>query len=308
MWLGVGRVGVNLSVVVPTLNARDQLSDCLDAVAEHAADAELIVVNGPSADGTTGMIQDRDDIDVLVELADRTINAARNAGIDRAEGDRIAFIDHTLTISPDWRESIREHESASVVTGPTRTQLASVGGLSEPETRTIAGRDVSYYNPGNVAFDRSVLDELDGFDEYLEIGGARDMAHRLASNDFDVEWTDSMLTTEEVGADGGEAEKDWAWHYRSLSYRLVKNYNVRPTVVWRLLSHAAGDATAELREVLDGADRPSEWFGNGRTVLTNLFGGVKDGLASRRRDRSTRRNPRGRSSRSDRAVTVYDWR
>lgn len=299
---------MDLSVVVPTLNARDELVSCLDALADHAPDAELIVVNGPSSDGTTGTIQERDDIDVLVELADRTINAARNAGIDRASNDVVAFVDHTCTVTAGWWDAIQSGlEAADVVTGPTLSQVEDAG-MDGPESNTIAGRDVSFFNTGNVAFERHVLDELDGFDEYLRIGGARDFAHRIAGKEFEVMWQDGMSVTRDVGTDGGEPETDWGWKYRSLSYRLVKNYSARPTVFKRLLTHASRDAYDELRAVVAGDNRPTVWLGNGRDVVTNILGGTKDGLAARRWDRTPRRNPRGRSSRADRAVAVYDWR
>jgi len=298
---------MELSVVVPTLNAREELADCLDALTEYVPDAEIVVVNGPSADGTTGMLQERDDVDVLVELADRTINAARNAGIDRASREVVAFVNHTLSISPGWYEAVTDGlATADVVTGPTRTQLDD--DPSQPETRTIAGREVTYFNPGNVAFHRRVLNDLDGFDEYLEIGGSRDLAHRLAGNGFGVHWNREMSVVQELSPDGGEPQTDWGWKYRSLAYRLVKNYNLRPTVLRRLLAHACHDAGCELRSVVDGDTRPSTWFGVGRNVVTNSLGGIAAGLVARRRDRTGRRNPRGRSSRVDRAVTVYDWR
>lgn len=300
---------MKLSVVIPTLNAREELAGCLDSLAEHAPDAEVIVVNGPSADGTTGMVRERDDVAVLVELADRTINAARNAGIDRANGDVVAFLDHTVAVSGDWLDTlVTGIETAAVVTGPTKTQLETQPSMKQFEQRTIAGREVSYFNPGNVAFRREVLDELDGFDEYLDIGGSRDVAHRLAGNEFDICWSDRMQVRQEVGTDGGERKTDWGQKYRSLSYRLVKNYHLRPSVIWRLLRHAGSDASIELRDVADGDTRPSQWFGNGRAVVTGLAGGIRGGVGARRRDRTSRRNPRGRSSRADRAVTVYDWR
>jgi len=278
---------MDLSVVVPTLNAREELSGCLDALAEHAPDAELIVVNGPSSDGTTGMVQEREDVDVLVELADRPINAARNAGIDRATGDVIAFLGHTFQVRDGWVDAVRTGQgTADVVTGPTNSQLEGDDAMTAPESRTIAGREVVYVNPGNVAFDSEVLNDLDGYDEYLDVGGSRDIAHRLAGNEFTVDWQDGMATTRQLGADGGEYTTDRGWKYRSLSYRLVKNYNLRPTVVRRLLSHAGSDAYCELRDVVRGDNRPTEWFGDGRAVVTNLFGGIKDGLRARRRDRT----------------------
>jgi len=300
---------MELSVVVPTLNARDDLASCLDALGTHASDAEVLVVNGPSADGTTGMVQERGDVDVLVEIADRTINAARNAGITRASGDVVAFVDHTLAVTEGWQEAVRAGVAeAAAVTGPTHTQLRAGKETETVESRTIAGREVTYFNGGNVAFRRETLADLDGFDEYLDLGGARDLAHRLAALEATVTWDAAMAVEHEQATDGGTPETEWDWKYRSLSYRLVKNYGLRPTAVRRILSHAASDAAAELKAVTTGESSPSSWLGSGRDVVTNAVGGATDALGARQRDRTPRRNPRGCSARADRAVTVYDWR
>jgi glycosyltransferase involved in cell wall biosynthesis len=300
---------VNLSVVVPTLNARDRLVACLDALAEHAPEAEVIVVNGPSADGTTGMVQEREDIAVLVELADRGVTAARNAGIDRARGDAIAFVGHRNVIAPGWREATVESlADADVVTGPTRPGLDADQERETPESEQIGGRNVSYFNPGNTAFQATVLDELDGFDEYLDVGGCRDLAHRLAGNGCTLRWNERMRATRAVGADGGERTVEWGQRYRSLAYSLVKNYSLRPAILWRLIRRAGADARDQFREVLRGECQPSTWLGNGRAVIRNLFGGAGAGLLARRRDRTNRQNPYGRSARANRAITVYDWR
>ena len=300
---------MDVSVVVPTLNARNQLAGCLDALAEYVPDAEVVVVNGPSTDGTTGMIQERDDVSVLVEVADRTINAARNAGINHTSRDAIALVNQSLSVTETWKAAVESGlDDSDVVTGPTHTQLVAGIETEQKESRTISGRDVTYLNGGNVAFRREPLDELDGFDEYLDIGGMRDLSHRLAALDFSVQWDDEMCARREVRADGGETPADWGWKYRSLAYRLVKNYGFRPTVVRRLLGHAGSDAFTELLAVVKGDGRPSRWLGTGRDVTTNMLRGIKDGLVARRLDKTIRRNPRGRSYRTDRSVTVYDWR
>jgi len=70
---GVESWSMALSVVVPTLNGREELVGCLDALAEQVPDAEIIVVNGPSADGTTGMVRDRSDVEVLAAWDDRPV-------------------------------------------------------------------------------------------------------------------------------------------------------------------------------------------------------------------------------------------
>jgi hypothetical protein len=106
----------------------------------------------------------------------------------------------------------------------------------------------------------------------------------------------------------GPEEQGREWKYRGLSYRLVKNYGLRPTIARRVGSHAGADARAAARAVVDGEGSPSAWVGSGRDVLVGIARGSADGLTARARDRSATRNPYGLSHRSDRAVATYDWR
>ena len=328
---------MDLSVVVPTLNGRDRLAACLDALSAHAPEAEVIVANGPSADGTTGMVRDRDDVDVLVEISDRTVNVARNAGIEVATGDAVAVVDYDHRIGESWVDGVRSGlAEADVATGPVTSVNALTAGdenydrdgddadapgaspdsLEEPsdgpERRTIAGHDVTYFESGNVAFRSETLRDLDGFDEYLHTGGARDAAHRLARMGCEVAWRGDLAAVKRLpnptAADGGRTAREWGWKYRALSYRLCKNYGVRPTVLMRAGSHALSDAVDVAREVVRGESTPSRWIATGRDVLVGLTGGSSDGFVARRRDRSPARNPNGISTRADRAVARYDGR
>ncbi len=47
---------------------------------------------------------------------------------------------------------------------------------TETSNADICGRDVTYFNGGNVAFDAEVVEALDGFDEYLN-AAAHGTAH-----------------------------------------------------------------------------------------------------------------------------------
>lgn len=303
---------MELSVVVPTLDARDALAHTLDGLTERAGEAEVIVVNGPSSDGTTGMIQDRNDVDVLVEVADRSVSAARNAGFVRSNGDIVAFVTHDYVVQPGWRSAIEDGiRSVAAVTGPVRAGENRSDRPSNPERERIAGRDISFFSAGNVAFRGAVLNHLDGFDEYLEVGSARDLAHRLEANGFDVAW-DERMRAMPCHASGDRTADDATpsleWQYRSYAYRLVKNYNIRPATLRRLLGRAARDGSMNFRKFVGGEGAFSEWFSNGLTVVRSLARGGTDGFLARRRDRTARRNPYGLSSRADRAVSVYDWR
>ncbi|MFB6255505.1 MAG: glycosyltransferase family 2 protein, partial [Haloplanus sp.] len=285
---------MELSVVVPTLNGRDQLAAGLDALAAHVPDAEVIVVNGPSTDGTTGMVRDRDDVAVLVEVSTRTENVARNAGLEAATGDVVAILRHDFVVEPSWLAGLEDGlDEAPVITGPTHRMLDGGMTTEEPETRRIGSREVTYFNEGNVAFRRPVLDALDGFDEYLETGGDKDAAHRLAGLDYAVAWRSGMCVQQEYSADGGVTTGDRGAEFRSLAYRLVKNYGVRPAAATGTTRRALRDALSAGHEVLRGDLPPTEWFASGRAVVTGAVRGAADGLVARVRDRSPARNPHG---------------
>lgn len=317
---------MEFSVVVPTLNGRRQLVGCLDALRERLPTAETIVVNGPSTDGTSGMIHERPDVDVLVEIADRNINVARNAGLDLATGDVVALLDQDHRIERSWKAAIEKglKRAPDVITGPTHRPIRGGVTTEARECRTIAGREVTYFNGGNVALSREAISELDGFDEYLETGGARDVAHRLAGQQMTVHWQDGMGVRKSVETDGGngsdprimshgsfvssETHQRWGLKYRALAYRLAKNYGPRPTVLRRLAGHTTVDGVASARGVLQGEVTPTAWIGGGSAVSVNTLIGLKDGLRARVGDRTPRRNPYGISVRQDRAVEQYDWR
>lgn len=309
-------VRMDISVVIPTLNGREQLAASLDAITEYAPEVEVVVVNGPSADGTSGMVRDRDDVDVLVEIDERNVNVGRNAGIERASGDVIALVEYDLTIEEGWLDALRQGlatvpedgDERGAVTGPTHRRLRAGVTTEKAETREIRGREVRYFGGGNVAFRREALEAIDGFDERLQTGGARDAAHRLAGLGYEVTWAPEMSVARELEADGGRAERDWRWRYRSLCYRLVKNYGPRPSILYRITRHAATDAVEAARDVAEGEGRPTQWLGNGRDVVLGTFSGVGRGLLARFADRTPRRNPSGWSARNDRAVAVHDRR
>ncbi|AHF98765.1 glycosyl transferase family 2 [Halostagnicola larsenii XH-48] len=298
---------MELSVVVSTLNDREQLVSSLDVLTDRTpSSTEIIVVNGPSSDGTTGVVREREDVDVLVEISERNTNVSRNAGLEVASSDVIAFLDGRYAIERGWYEAVENAitAGADIVTGP----ISGVRDAISRRPREIDGQTVTLFDCDNVAFDSSVLEALDGFDEYLSVDGSRDCAHRVSALGFDVTCEDEMAIQCDVETDGGRREPDWGTTYRSLSYRLAKNDGPRPTVVGRIGASALRDGVSAIRTILSGESTPTGWFDDGISVTKNLGSGFIDGVRARYADRSLRRNPNGLSVRHDRAVQVYDRR
>lgn len=299
---------MELSVVVSTLNDRERLLSCLDALAERTpSSTEIVVVNGPSSDGTTGVVRERDDVDVLVEISERNASVSRNAGFELATGDVVAFLDGEYAIDHSWYAAIEESIAGEtpIVTGPV---TGGPVGTDLQSPRRVAGRSVSLFHGDNVAFERSILESLDGFDEYLAEESERDCAHRVAGLGHEVSWAATMAARCEVGTDGGRADPDWGATYRSLSYRLAKNYGLRPTVLARTAGSALRDGLSGVRRLASGEATPTGWVGDGTDVAANVTRGLWDGVSARYADRSSKRNPNGLSTRHDRAVRVYDRR
>jgi glycosyltransferase involved in cell wall biosynthesis len=305
---------MDVSVVVPTLNGRDALADALDALAAHAATAEVVVANGPSVDGTSGMARDHDAVDVLLELSERNLNAARNAGIAASTGDVVAFVGQHSRVRESWLDAVVAalDAGAAAVTGPIHRTVEGGVTTESVETTVIGDREVTYFDGGNVAFTRDALDAIDGFDEYLQTGAARDAAHRLAGMDREVAWAADACVLRQDGEDVHHRlpedtdESPWGLKYRALAYRLVKNYGLSVGIAWRVFRHAAGDALSVGGDVIRGDAKPSEWGAAGAAVVPNIWKGSQDGLSARVAGRTPRRNPHGVSSRMDRVLSRYD--
>lgn len=95
---------ISVSVIVPVYNAGKYLPACLDSITnQHLRDIEIIVVDDGSTDDS-GQVADRyaanDSRIHVVHQENAHLSAARNAGIQLAKGEYIAFID-----SDDWIEA-----------------------------------------------------------------------------------------------------------------------------------------------------------------------------------------------------------
>jgi len=302
---------MDISVVITALNGRATLSATLDSIAEHLPDAEVIVANGPSADGTSGLVCDHAAVDRLLELSDRNPNVARNAGLAVASGAAVAFIGQGTQIKADWRSTVTAalRSGADAVTGPIHRELGGDVTTETVEETTVGSREVRYFDPGNVIFTRETIEALDGFDERLQVGSARDTAHRMAGMDQTLSWEPKAAVLRARPRPSGHVDPQTSIHaqgYRARGYRMAKNYGPGWQTVNHLVREIVGDGLAETGAVLAGSTPPSVWAGKGRAAITQVLAGVKDGLIARVSDRSPKRNPHGLSARRDRPVSTCE--
>lgn len=83
-----------ISVVVPTFDSADTISDCLDSLVNQAFDPyEIIVVDGGSTDDTIGIASRYPKVVVVRNHQSHYPGSSRNLGAKRARGDVLLFLD-----------------------------------------------------------------------------------------------------------------------------------------------------------------------------------------------------------------------
>lgn len=103
---------MKLSVIVLTHNRRAALRTCLESILAHTAlyakgQAEIIVVNNGSDDGTRELLEDCKGKGYQLIPINRKTNegvCARNHAIDIARGEFIAQVDDDVRVHPKWDE------------------------------------------------------------------------------------------------------------------------------------------------------------------------------------------------------------
>ena len=85
---------MKISVTIPTFNRAHLIGHAIDSVlAQTYADVEIIVIDDGSTDNTADVVAKYGDRVRYYRQPNGGLGAARNAGLDRATGDVIAFLD-----------------------------------------------------------------------------------------------------------------------------------------------------------------------------------------------------------------------
>lgn len=94
-----------VSVIVPVYQVEEYLPRCLDSIlAQTFSDFELILVNDGTKDDCPRIMQEYADRDSRIRQVHKEnggLSSARNAGLDIARGEYIAFIDSDDYVDPD---------------------------------------------------------------------------------------------------------------------------------------------------------------------------------------------------------------
>ncbi|MFE0419605.1 bifunctional glycosyltransferase/CDP-glycerol:glycerophosphate glycerophosphotransferase [Streptomyces tendae] len=107
-----------LSLVVPVYKVQGYLPECLDSIlGQDCTDFEIIAVDDCSPDGSGAILDEyakRDDRIHVIHLTENVgLGRARNAGLEKATGDYVLFLDSDDTLSDGALSAIRDRIEAT---------------------------------------------------------------------------------------------------------------------------------------------------------------------------------------------------
>ena len=125
-----------ISVIIPVYNTKEYLEDCVNSVLEQTwTKIEVILIDDGSKDGSKELCEElcrRDNRIRLFPQEHKGVSAARNAGIEAAEGEYLFFLDSDDMIHPQLLEALYKlQEESHGVIGTAGMQYAEKGRIQK---------------------------------------------------------------------------------------------------------------------------------------------------------------------------------
>jgi GT2 family glycosyltransferase len=164
----------DISVVVPTRNRAGRLRALLASLAaQEASGFEVIVVDNASDDDTLSAVADADaagGAHIRAIHLPRPLGpaVARNRGWRSARGELVVFTDDDVVARPGWLASLaaaHARDPEAVIQGRTIPDPREAHRLSAFARSQQTSGPGPWFQTCNIAYPRSLLEELGGFDE-----------------------------------------------------------------------------------------------------------------------------------------------
>jgi len=201
---------LDISVVIPTYNRYELLKRAIASLYEQTTPPqEIIVVDDGSTDNTKAIVKDFPEI-IYIYQENRGVSVARNAGIQKAKNEWIAFLDS----DDEWhskklQKQIDFHRKNPDILMSYTDEVWIRNGqkVKIPKKYRKIGEDafvenLSYCNiaPSSVMLHKKLLDRVGLFDEDLEVCEDYDLWLRIASKEK-IALIDEKLINKYAGHD-----------------------------------------------------------------------------------------------------------
>ncbi|MBX3437092.1 MAG: glycosyltransferase [Planctomycetaceae bacterium] len=239
----------SVSIIIPCFNAERFIGEAVEsALGQAYAPLEVVVIDDGSTDGSINVLRSYGDRIRWETGPNRGACAARNRGIELAQGELIQFLD---------ADDLLDSEKLSRQVPVLKRSAADLVFCNVTETNLLSGTQTGLYRPRErstfrqACFDkiqtsaplhrRDNLQAVGGFDEHLPCAQERDLHLRLACQGLEFEHLDESLVTHRRRAG-------------SLSSDTLRVFDQHLAITMRAFDilKAHGTATEERRRALAG--------------------------------------------------------
>ena len=192
-----------VSVIIPAYNDEKGIRKTLKSVLKQTYpddSYEVLAIDNNSTDDTRAVIQEFEErysrtVELFVEEELQGPPAARNKGLEHAEGPIIAFIDADMTVDETWLESVAE----TMQQNDWEYMGCNVEVVFEDERETLTAKynqifgfpmkkyieEAHFAGTGCLVVKKSVFEEVGPFDGQLAFSGDREFGDRVHRAGFD---------------------------------------------------------------------------------------------------------------------------
>jgi GT2 family glycosyltransferase len=286
-----------ISVIIPHLNGKHHLDDCLGSLRQQSfSDFEVILADNGSTDSTQAYVRQNYPEVHLLELGEnRGFTGACNAGFELSLGEIVILLNNDTETDPHWLQAIvdafeRQPQAGSIASKMllfdrrdifhTAGDIYLVSGI--PDNRGVWQQDIGQYDQeepvfsacgGAAAYRRSMIDEI-GFldDDFFFSCEDVDLAWRAHLNGWQVYYEPTAVVYHKLKASSGSGVNSSYYDGRNFLYLIWKNY---PSSLlrrnWKSIARAQLSISGEALRAWRGAAARARLRGQ----LAGLFGLLK---------------------------------
>jgi len=227
----------NVSVVICIRNVEKYLGKCIRSILDQTfKDFEIVMIDDMSVDNSKHVIEKFDDKRIRYFRNEKHLGIAksRNRGLELSKGKHIFFTDGDCIVSKNWIEQgLKSLKAAECVGVEGKIYYVSEEYKPTFSDDVCENKYGGQFMTGNIAYKKSVIKSVGGFDERYSYHEDRDLALRILKHGK-IYFNPNMIVYVQQQTRTPKNLIESASHIRNRVY-LFKKFKERKQMLWRVV-------------------------------------------------------------------------
>jgi glycosyltransferase involved in cell wall biosynthesis len=228
----------NVSVIVCVKGAEKYIGNCISSLlGQTFKNFEIVIIDDGSCDNTAHIIEKFSDERIRCFRNQKNIGIAksRNKGLKLSRGEYIFFTDADCVVSKNWIEhGLKSLEDQKCVGVEGKIYYVSKEYKPTFSDHVCKNEHGGHFMTGNIAYKRSAIQSVGGFDEKYDYHEDRDLALRILKNGK-IRFNPNMIVYVQQQTLTPKDMIRSACHIKNRVY-LFKRFGERKLMLWRIVN------------------------------------------------------------------------